>query len=109
MNLYNSKTSFEIVALPTQKVISNCTSILFKNQSTYSFDSNGNPTGWVMIINNAIRLLPGENISIGQSTGFVDTTMYTVAFSNDLGGVGNKAGLIARVNTEPKNCECIKK
>jgi len=105
MKLFNSTTSFESIGKPTQKVESNCTSILFGNSSTISFDVNGNPNGWVMVINDVFKLLPGQNVSFNQNTGFVDNTIYNVSFSNELGGVGNKLGSVIRINTNP-NCKC---
>lgn len=102
MALYKSKTEFQIIEKNESKVQSNCSSIMFKNQSTLSYDASGNPTGWVIVINQALKLLPGEAIEFGQNTAGDDTTEYHISFSNELGGVGNNQCLIARIITMPK-------
>lgn len=105
MALFKSITEFDVFAI-NKEVESNCKAIVFGNSGTRVFDTDGNPLGFIVVINSAWELLPGENIAFNQATGDVDTTIYKVAFRMIAGtpGTAIQKCQVARINSITNDC-----
>ena len=106
MELFASKTDFQPILTTGEKIEANCTSIIFQNNSSFEYDVNGNQVGYRLVINDLLELLPSQTIAFDQNTGYVDTTVYKVAFKAVALTPGGaiKAGVVGRINSVPPNC-----
>ncbi|MDP1763081.1 MAG: hypothetical protein Q8L07_04270 [Sediminibacterium sp.] len=105
MELYKSITEFKQLA-QDGNVESNCSAIVFGNNSDRVYDNDGNPQGYKAVINNVWELYPGESISFNQPLGGIDTTVYKLAFKLISGTTGTPAKMlqVARINSIANNC-----
>lgn len=106
IKLIRSTAKSTQIANSDNNISSNCLAISFYNQSTDSRDPlTGEQTGYIMIVDRAYYLKPGQSTSFNAPSGFFLASGHSVAFKAQTSTPGGDIpqGVISRIETEITN------